>query len=192
MILVNEAQQYVASVAGQPNRDLHLEVPSLEPGTYYLYTEVDWCQSMTDEYVITAYGRANVEFQGDYSGSFSKLECLKQIFMSKAQASGNGSLSAKDGVARADMGKYGAKGIVKYTDLSAKEGYAYIYYVNDEAEKTYKEELTFTTFNGAELLHPYSGSKATVVVKPQSEEILVVKLAASWGLAYQMGSQIYS
>jgi calpain-15 len=34
--------QYVAGTAGKPNRDLHLEVEDLQPGTYFLFSEIDW------------------------------------------------------------------------------------------------------------------------------------------------------
>jgi hypothetical protein len=56
----------------------------------------------------------------------------------------------------------------------------------------YNEKLTFTKFQGAQLLDPYEGNTADVLVPPAGEETVIVKLGAAWGLSYKMGMKIYS
>ena len=49
-------------------RDIHLELKNLEPGSYVLFTEVDWNGTQsTDKYFITSYGPNKVSFD-EYEG----------------------------------------------------------------------------------------------------------------------------
>ena len=88
------------------------------------------------------------------------------------------------------MSKHQAPRIVKYTDLSATDGYAFIYYENGEDGYNYTENLTFTKFEGSKLLAPYRGTSAQVEVPANSDNIVIVKLGAAWGLSYKMSMSI--
>ena len=155
--------KFVAGKAGKPNRDLHLELDNLMPGTYYLFVEVDWAYSQR-EFVVTSYGEGTVKFLGDEASRYDKMGVLRDIFKSKAVQEG-------PSVQKADMGRYNAPGIVKYADVSylSQFGYAYFYYVNREKTLTFEENLVFTQFRGAKLVQPFAGTAATVKVAPRQE-----------------------
>ena len=82
-----------------------------------------------------------------------------------------------------------------YYEGDWKEGYACgqgaFYYVNGEQTLNYEENLTFTQFQGAQLLDPYSGNAAVIKLPPQQDEMVLVKLSAAWGLGYSMGMKLY-
>ena len=75
--------------------------------------------------MLTSYGQSHVHFQGDAAKKFAQVDVLRYALKSKA-------LSGRPGIKRTDMAQYQAPNIVKYTDLTAQDGYAYIYYSNGE------------------------------------------------------------
>jgi hypothetical protein len=52
-----------------------MEFPSFEPGTYYMYADIDWdsqsTQSISRDFCVNCYGPP-VEFLGDESSNFEK------------------------------------------------------------------------------------------------------------------------
>ena len=89
MILVTaDGFEYVAGAAGQPNRDLHLEVENLERGSYYLFCEMDWVHSERN-FVLTSYGLSAVDFCGEFTDEIAKEDLLKEAFKTKALQGGS-------------------------------------------------------------------------------------------------------
>ena len=110
---------------------------------------------------------------------------LGDIFRSKA-------LQGGPGIKRVDLLQETAPAIVKYTDLSAKDGYIYIYYENGELKQDFKEEITFTKYQGCQMLLPtkLKDLQANISVKPKSNSILLIRVDAGWGLSYKSAMQI--
>lgn len=145
LILCTQNQEYVAGTCGKPNRDLHLEIDDLEAGEYILFAECDWEHSHED-FVLTSYGSDVIWENTTAHENEEKHDFLINVFRDKCRK-GDDKIKVSNPVAQ-----YEAPGVVKYTDLSAKEGYAYIYYENKESDKVYTETINFTKFNGCTLL----------------------------------------
>lgn len=161
---------------------MHLEIDNLEAGDYYLLAEVDWTSTLR-EFVLTAYGAANVTFFEEISQCYNKLDMLQTAYMSKILSTPNTDKSAiykKSGI----PGK-------KYMDMSAIGGYCCVLYVNNHEECVLKEELTILepinkNYKGCKLLGEYEDYKSFFVIKvaPKSEKMILVKICGAWKLRW--------
>lgn len=60
------------------------------------------------------------------------------------------------------MANKGAARVIRYETNDSNEGYLYIIVDNQEEEKTFKEELTFITFEGLILLPAWDPEQTSV------------------------------
>ena len=60
------------------------------------------------------------------------------------------------------MANKGAPRVIRYETNDSNEGYLYIIVDNQEEEKTFKEELTFITFEGLKLLPAWDPEQTSV------------------------------
>lgn len=150
-------------------RDLHLEIPNIEPGEYYIFAELDWSliSAESPKFQITAYGNSKTNFLGDEHNLLSKEELLCSIMRTKV-IQGHQSVSVKN-MANSHL-------VQKFKDFSGEEGYCFIYFSNLEEYATYKETCKFTLFEGLRLLPPHFGSSYEVVVPPQSEAFVLIQI----------------
>lgn len=165
---------YIAGTKGR-KRDLHLEIDHLEAGEYYVFVEFDWANVTPDgdcEFVITTYGEAISEFEGEEDAYLEsengKINILKDVFRSKA-------FQDRDTVKIQDLNQYKVD-VKRYSDLSGEDGYLFFVLKNEDDHMAYTENCTFTKFIGATLLSPYSDDSFSVKVLPQNDEVILVKI----------------
>ena len=63
---------------------------------------------------------------------------------------------------------------IRYSNVTA-EGYAYIYFENNELDATLIEDVKYTKFEGLKLLPPFSGTSYYVKVGPGQSQIVLIK-----------------
>ena len=62
-----------------------------------------------------------------------------------------------------------------------KEGYGYTYFENNSEDATIKEAVTYTMFDGLELVPPFKGTSYEVLVEPGSSMIVLLKQTSVTG-----------
>ena len=66
----------------------------------------------------------------------------------------------------------------KVSNKSSKvtpEGFAYIYFQNNEEDSTLIEDVKYTKFDGLQLMPPYSGTSYFVQAEPMTQKIILIK-----------------
>ena len=56
-----------------------------------------------------------------------------------------------------------------------REGYGFTYFKNDTEDATIKEAVTYTMFDGLELVPPFKGTSYEVSIPPKTSEIVLMK-----------------
>ena len=70
-------------------------------------------------------------------------------------------------------------------------GYMWTYVDNQDSEATYKESVTYSRFEGLELVAPYSGSKYELTCRPLEKECVMLKCSmAGHSLKLSIGEQV--
>jgi hypothetical protein len=75
------------------------------------------------------------------------------------------------------------------SDNFTPEGYAYIYFVNNEEDSTMVEDVKYTKFDGLKLLAPFSGSSYMVEIKAGEDKIVLIKRIDLNGFSLAYSSQ---
>lgn len=161
--------EYVKGVCGKM-RDLHMELDEIEPGEYYVFVELDQASPLNvSDFALTTYTSARIEFHGDESSYFPRLQILTDAFKSKALI-GHQSVTLEqrdvNGLELKSATKYPVQ---KYSDFSGDDGYAFIYFANGMNGKNYTENCVFKRFEGLKMLPPFSGNSYEVELPPNSE-----------------------
>lgn len=165
---------------------MHIEFDDENPlteGNYYVFAELDAKYAATSHYVITAYGAATYDFEGDESEHQKRYKVISGALKSFAlQAEENGN----ENVGISDMSANEAPGIKKYQYIQSEDNcYMFIYIVNGDESKTYYESCEFTTFENLALLAPFSGKSYEVTLKPGDEAMIVIKiLGGGYNISY--------
>ena len=79
-----------------------------------------------------------------------------------------------EGVTKVTMEDKGAPLIKKYKCFGP-EGYGFIVIENDEAEASFKEQVTFNNFKGLQFLMPEKGQSYDILVPPGGNKTIVIK-----------------
>ena len=126
------------------DRDMWEEIV-LESGDYFVYIEVDW-SGESYPIVINAYGESKAMFVREEKETYPKFKFLEEVYMSCAKKVGK----------KNDYSTEGAPLCYKYSDM-CPEGYGYNYFENFSDDATIKEVVTYTRFDGLQLVKPFSG-----------------------------------
>lgn len=72
------------------------------------------------------------------------------------------------------------------------EGYGYNFFCNNSKHASIKEVVTYTRFQGLELVKPFSGDGYEVLVKPQEKKIVLLRQTnpTSYNLSFTFSSTI--
>lgn len=179
---LNEVE-YIGGKMGQ-DREI-FEERVFESGEYLLFTEIDWgvefkgknansdtinknrCNNFDFEtkpyhFVLSTYSANDIEL------SQVKIEdhpdILQKIYRSCAKKHNNVVKFTNEG----------APNCYKYTNVTP-EGYAYIYFENNEEDATLIEDVKYTKFEGLKLLPPFSGTSYYVKISPGQSQIVLIK-----------------
>jgi len=73
-----------------------------------------------------------------------------------------------------------------------QEGYGYNFFCNNSLNASIKEVVTYTRFQGLELVKPFSGDGYEVLVKPQQNKIVLLRQTnpTSYNLSFTFSSTI--
>ena len=124
------------------------EEEDLESGEYLCYVEVG------TNFVLSAYSRHETFFTRDESNVHPQF--LEKVYESCALKYG-------------DMTSFeneGAPDCKKYSKM-LPEGYGFNFFLNDSTEGSIREVVTYTRFNGLELVRPFRDSGYEVLVPPK-------------------------
>lgn len=154
--------EYIIGKMGQ-EREI-FEDKIFMPGEYLLFTEIDTVNEMVADipYVVSAYSSEKVELSEIDIATYPKI--LEQIYVSCAKRQNEVIKFTNEG----------APNCLKYTNTTP-EGYAYIYFENNEEDATLIEDVKYTKFEGLKLMHPFSGTSYRVVVGPGETKIVLIK-----------------
>ena len=133
---------------------------SLLPGEYLIYSELDTLENC--HYSLSCYSKYDSEFKFLKASSYPNI--LERIYSNAAIINDN---------------KYyytieDAPSSYKSTNATP-EGYAYIYFKNNEENTTLIEDLKYTKLDGLKLLPPYQGSSYSVRVESLKDKIVLLK-----------------
>lgn len=80
---------------------------------------------------------------------------------------------------------------MKYHQM-CQEGYGYNFFCNNSLNASIKEVVTYTRFQGLELVKPFSGDGYEVLVKPQEKKIVLLRQTnpTSYNLSFTFSSTI--
>ena len=133
-----------------------------KPGEYLCFVEIDWVTPELNDFVLSSYGACEVTFTRDERSDHPNF--LEQVYMSCAKKHGKLTTFENEG----------AENCKKYSQMCG-EGYGYTYFENDSAEASIKETVTYTRFEGLELVKPFSGSGYDVLVPPGQRTIVLMR-----------------
>jgi hypothetical protein len=150
-----------------------------EAGDYLVYVEVDWVTEETNDFVVSSYGPVEAVWIRDEKADHPKF--LQEVYMSCARKHGKVQTFESDG----------APECYKYSQMCA-EGYGYTFFENKTEDATIKEIVTYTKFEGLELIKPYKGSGYEVQVKPGDQKIILLRQTVPYGysLSFSYSSNI--
>ena len=135
-----------------------------EPGEYYAMVHTPW-RSVSREFSYSVYGPEFTDIEKVEEGDLPE-NFINEIFISKAKSE----LEEKGG----DFAHRKHPGI-KYVS-SEHNGWAYVYFENNEEEHQISVTLNFgDSYSGVRVLPPHSGNKPTFTVGPGEQEIVVYK-----------------
>lgn len=152
---------------------------NFEAGDYLCYVEIDWQTDEINSFVLSAYGSSEAFFIRDEKGEHP--EFLEKVFMSCAIKYGR----------KTTFENEGAVDCIKYHQM-LPEGYGYNFFCNDSMVASIKEVVTYTKFQGLELVKPFSGDGYEVLVKPQEKRIVLLRQTnpTSYNLSFTFSSTI--
>ena len=151
--------EYIIGEMGE-NSDIVIEY-NFEEGDYLIYTELG--ENIFDtEIVLSTYTNCEVKLEKLNEENYPNI--LEHIYISCAKIQNNiYSFSADN-----------APNCRKYSNRTP-EGFLYIYIENDENGTIFVENVNYTTFEGLELLKPFSGTSYNVEVESGSSQIILIK-----------------
>jgi len=167
----NEVEiQYVKGAKGFHTRDIHLEC-TLEPGSYCLFTEVDWSPASKpadNSYCVTCYGASKVYLEND-AEEFAREDVVRATMMSLIR-------NGVQGAAVSSLPEAPDLQVVEY-----KSEFNYNAYMinNGEKNQAYEEEADFPEFENVELLSPEKGNAFKIYVEPGEARMVLMKYACN-------------
>jgi len=139
--LEGDEMKFIGGQSGSGKDDIVFQ-SDLVAGDYFVFSEVDFDGRVPiNHYVLSSYSPANLNFEKGYFADF-----LEKALSSEAQQNPNKTSYAAQGQDQIYM-----------TTGMSESGYGYVYYHNGSSTTTLNETVTFTTFEGLELQHPYEG-----------------------------------
>lgn len=134
----------------------------LAPGEYLVYVEIDWNTDRDYPFVLGCYSMVHTSMKTLSPDDFPQI--LDQIYIS----------AAKSANSLQDFASEGASNCFKCSKITP-EGYAYIYFENNEEDSTLIEDVKYTKFEGLRLLPPFEGTSYCVKVEPMQRKIVLIK-----------------
>lgn len=168
--------QYIQGYKTLKTRDVYLKVEDLAVADYYLVTQVDWIEGVEDhDYVVTSYGESGLSFE-DETSSLTVEEVLRGSCQQMVEEE---LIDKKDDETT----------IKKYWLKTADIGYITYMIKNEDEESTYKESMSYPTFDGCTMCEPESGAGYEAVVEAGQTKIILIKLECN---GYSMASSFSS
>ena len=147
----NDGIEYINGSKTFQQRDAFVELGSVPSGTYYIIVEIEYdkqniySMQYGSEVCITNYGAGTTTFGGDDSGLVSLERILHYAFISKINQN-------PPRLKISDMSQRGAPDIIRYESVDAPEGFNFIYVDNKNRTHSYVEEMTYTVYDGVQLM----------------------------------------
>eukprot|EP00347_Sterkiella_histriomuscorum_P017724 403348238 len=174
--------EYMGGSMGQ-SRDNWKEYQKLKKGEYYVYAEIDWIDKVDiTEFTLSAYGTGQAYFIRDDKMLYKKQDILAQIYLSCG-------LQELPGCKHTNYEQYQESEIHKYTQI-CEEGFGFVVYNNLSQDSTLTETITYSKFDGLELMKPYKGQSYDVLVGPKEKKIVLIRQVDPYG--YSMSSSTSS
>ena len=130
---------------------------------YLIYVEVDWL-NRDYPFVFSSYSSNKSSITLSQIRNEEYPDILNRIYKSSAIKQDNIHYFTAEG----------APNCFKCSKVTP-EGYAYIYFQNNEEDATLIEDVKYTKFEGLKLLYPYSGTSYYVNVEPSQSKIVLIK-----------------
>jgi len=125
---------------------------NLPPGEYLIYIEIDWNTERTYNFSFNCYSKYDTFLTFLKNADYPNI--LENIYKSAAKLNDNKHYFIAEG----------APNCYKSTKVTP-EGYAFIYFNNDEDDSTLVEDVKYTKFDGFKLLSPYTGTSYFIQVE---------------------------
>ena len=169
--LINSKKE-IEYLGGKMGQDREIsEERELDVGEYLIFTEIDWHKNNENlhkefSFVFSINSSSNIKMELiDNETKIKEYpQILQTIYKSCAIKQNNYVRFTNDG----------APDCLKYSNVTP-EGYAYIYFENNELDATLIEDVKYTRFEGLKLLPPFSGTSYYVEVKPKQTQIVLIK-----------------
>lgn len=155
---------------GQMGNSIHISKDyNLTIGNYLLYTEVEYNNTSKNEDIT--YCNYTINIRTNFKISLNVLNIfhfgnniIDTIYKSAAKQNDNKYYFIQEGAPKCYK-----------SSKVTPEGYAYIYFNNNEEDSTLLEDVKYTKFNGLKLLPPNSGSSYFVQVEPNTDKMILMK-----------------
>jgi hypothetical protein len=148
----------------------------LEEGEYLCYVQVDWeAETEMKTICLNSYSSTQTAFTRNETAYFEQSEFLSQCFLEYAVENGTATSYEKHGLPEA----------TKYSQIT-KFGFGYICFDNQSEDTSIQEEVTYTEFEGLELMKPYRGASYEITVGPGEKKIIILNQTSPRG--YKMKS----
>jgi len=153
---------------------------TFEEGEYLIYIEAEKkkCaekpKSLIEEIendipiTLSLYAPKDIILKGDEYAQHPNF--LEDVYSSCAVLNGEHFTYSADGAPQCS----------KYSGMR-REGYGYTYFENGSEDATIKESVTYTMFDGLELVPPYKGTSYEVLVPPKTSTIVLLKQTSVTG-----------
>ncbi len=145
-----------------------------DEGEYLLYIEMEKRRDSTKEtepdvpITLSLYSTKDITMRGDEWAQHPLF--LEKVYSSCALMTGEQFVYSAEG----------APQCAKYSEMR-KEGYGYTYFENNSDDATIKEAVTYTMFDGLELVPPFKGTSYEVLVPPKTSMIVLLKQTSITG-----------
>lgn len=134
----------------------------LSPGEYIIYVKTPWMDGNNNDFTLSIYGSSPVNIEKVPKTFASNF--LEKIYLHKAK-----SLQHLEDYSYWDVEKC-------YRGVEiGDDGFGYVYYKNN-SNFILEEELYFKILEGLKLRKPYSGNHSKVIVYPNEEKIILLKV----------------
>lgn len=158
---INEKEYEFIDGTQRAERETTKEV-YLQPGVYYIYIKFLWNDKIPREYVLSSYGRDEIELEQVQKYQLNGF--LEKLYISKARTSKALKSYQEDGEVN----------VFKCSELTP-EGIGYFYFLN-RGNSQLITEINFKTMQGIKLRKPFSGSSFKLTVNPGEEKIVLTKI----------------
>lgn len=185
---IDKNQKFVEVIDGNcgKERDIFIEL-NLQPGTYLIYIEIQWCEFLDREFIVNTYGNhrtilTEVLFNG------KKDKFLRNLITKGAQKPVNQGHSEQLVYNHLKQPKIQRNIMVLY-------GFLIFHYRNNSPDNALREKVSMTHLRNLEIQEPYTNSSEfEIELLPGQEEFIIYKSGKEDGVEYQykVWSQIFT